>query len=221
MIVHVVTDRRRLSPGGDFVTSRDCLLQQARYAAEAGADHLQIRERDLEARALLSLVSDVLRITRGTITRVLVNDRLDVALAAGADGVHLRSDSMSPSAVRRLVPAGFLIGRSVHGPEEALQSADADYLIAGTVWPSASKDANHRPLGLDGLLAVTRAVDRPVLAIGGVTVDRISDVARAGASGMAAIGLFTGRGERLGCRADILEQVVRELRERFDAFGSR
>src|SRR5262249_25009457 len=152
--------------------ARSCLLAQARLAAEGGVDLIQVRERDLEAAALAALVSDLLAITRGTPTRIIVNDRLDVALAAGADGVHLRADSIAIAAARRLAPAGFLIGRSVHSVEEAAQSGDADYVVDGTVFPTPSKDASHRLLGIDGLRRLVASTPVPVLAIGGVTAER-------------------------------------------------
>jgi thiamine-phosphate diphosphorylase len=160
------------------------------------------------------------RLTRGTATRVVVNDRVDIALAAGADGVHLRGDSIAPETVRRITPARFLIGRSVHGAEEAAGVTGADYLIAGTVWPSASKPDDHHRLGLNGLAAVVEAVDVPVLAIGGVALDRIHDVSLAGAAGIAAIGLFMGDADH-DCRAVPLDAIVNELRAQFDTSGSR
>ena len=113
MILHLVTDRRRLATGA-AADLEACLLRQARFAVDVGVDVIQIRERDLEADALARLVSAVLTIATGSRTRVVVNDRVDVALACGAHGVHLRADSFEAGAARRLVPAGFLIGRSVH-----------------------------------------------------------------------------------------------------------
>jgi thiamine-phosphate diphosphorylase len=128
---------------------------------------------------------------RNTVTRVVVNDRLDVALTSGADGVHLRADSIPPEAARAIAPPGFLIGRSVHSLDEAVDaSAGVDYLIAGTVYPSASKPGMTEMLGLHGLAEIAGAVHVPVLGIGGITIDRLGDVARAGAAGVAAIGLF-------------------------------
>jgi thiamine-phosphate pyrophosphorylase len=175
---------------------RASLVAQVRCAIEAGIDVVQVRERDLESGALAALVSELVALAAaipGSATRILVNDRLDVALAAGAAGVHLRSDSMSPAAVRSMVPAGFVIGCSVHSPAEAAAiGAGADYLIAGTVWASDSKAGGHPVLGTGGLAAVVAAARVPVLAIGGVTVDRVGEVAAAGAAGIAAIGLFTG-----------------------------
>jgi thiamine-phosphate diphosphorylase len=207
----LVTDRRRLA-GGD-------LAAQVRGAVDLGIDVIHVRERDLEAGALAALVAELLVITKGTSTRLVVNDRIDVALACGADGVQLRGDSIPVAAARRIAPSGFLIGRSVHGVSEAIAAADADYLIAGTVFPSASKTAATPLLGIEGLRAVVRAVDRPVLAIGGVSDARIGEVADAGAAGFAAIGLFLPShpdAELRGIRLAELRQIVKRARSRFD-----
>src|SRR5205814_1224408 len=108
------------------------------WAVASAVDLIQVRERDLNAADLAALVSAVVKVSRGSGTRVLVNDRVDVALATGADGVHLRSDSVPADAVRRLVSAGFLIGRSVHRVDEAVAAGAVDYLIAGAVFPTRS-----------------------------------------------------------------------------------
>jgi thiamine-phosphate pyrophosphorylase len=218
-MICLVTDRRRLSPGDAVGAQRECLVAQVRHAVDAGVDLVQVRESDLEAGALASLVSQLLAIAKGTPTRIVVNDRIDVALASGADGVHLRGDSIPVSAARQLAPAGFLIGRSVHRVEEAIAAADADYLIAGTVFPSASKAAGAPLLGIEGLKAVVRSVERPVLAIGGIGDDRLGAVASAGAAGIAAIGWFMAKGDGQaggGCRAVPLRQIVERARSRFD-----
>jgi thiamine-phosphate pyrophosphorylase len=204
----LVTDRARLSPpGASRAASIERLTRQVARAVEAGVDLIQVRERDLDAGPLEAIVVRCLALARGSRTRILVNDRLDVALAAGAHGIHLRGDSMAPAAVRRLAPAGFLVGRSVHGPAGA--SADgADYLIAGTVFPSASKPVAAALLGLDGLRTVVRAAHVPVLAIGGLDEAHIAGVAAAGAAGVAAIGLFLD---------EPLPDIVARVRERFDS----
>jgi thiamine-phosphate pyrophosphorylase len=216
----LVTDRLRLAGAGAApVAARACLAAQARYAVEAGIDLLQVRERDLEAGELASLVRALLAITRGTPTRLVVNDRVDVALACGADGVHLRGDSVPVAAARRIVPPGFLIGRSVHGVEDAVASAAADYLIAGTAFATASKPGQVRVLGVEGLRSIANAVDRPVLAIGGILGDRLREVAAAGAAGFAAIGMFMASqsgAEAAPCRAVELRQTVKNARSRFD-----
>ena len=220
MILHLVTDRRRLAGPVPLEEARRCLLQQVRYAVDARIDCIIVRERDLEARDLADLTFAIVKLTRGTNTRVVVNDRVDVALASGADGVHLRSDSIPSAVVRRMTPDGFLVGRSVHSAEEAAAVTSVDYLIAGTVWSSASKQEGHQLLGLDGFSAVVSAVRVPVLAIGGVAIGRVGDVAAAGGAGIAAIGLFMGDADD-ECRAVQLAAVANEVRSRFDTSGSR
>jgi thiamine-phosphate pyrophosphorylase len=218
-MLYLVTDRQRLAGRGSFEDARRCLLQQAERAVDAGIDCIIVRERDLEARDLVQLTIDLVKRTRGTRTRVVVNDRVDVALASGADGVHLRGDSIAPEVVRRMTPDNFLLGRSVHGAEEAAAVTSVDYLIAGTVWASASKPEHHRLLGLDGFSEVVKASRVPVLAIGGVTIDRVQDVAIAGGAGVAAIGLFMGDTGRQ-CRAVQLDGIATEARARFDTSRS-
>ena len=188
----------------------------------AGVDVVQLREGDLAAGALASLVRGALELARGTATRVVVNDRLDVALACGADGVHLAGRSVPVGAARAVAPGGFLIGRSVHSVEEALaEGQGADYLIAGTVWRSASKPGLTRWLGVGGLRAIARAVRIPVLAVGGVTVDRVGEVRGAGAVGVAAIGAFLDEATPdLACRAMDLAGRCRNLRDAFDRGSS-
>ena len=220
MTICLVTDSRRLA-GSRAADSdrRRCLLAQARFAVDAGVDLIQVRERDLEAAALADNVSELLTVTRDTATRLVVNDRLDVALACGAAGVHLRADSIPIAAVRRLAPAGFLVGRSVHTAREATDASDADYLVAGTVFPSPSKALAHRLLGVDGLRAIVAAARVPVLAIGGISLDTVDAVAATGAAGVAAIGLFMqspGETKERACAATDLRAVVSGLRARFD-----
>lgn len=180
-------------------------------AARAGADLVHIRERQLNDRALLDFVRRAVDATGGTSTRVLVNERADVALAALAAGVHLRDDSMPASRVRAVVPDGFLIGRSVHSvaaAREAEADGGCDYLVFGTVFHSESKPEGHPTAGLDALECVCRAVRLPVMAIGGITEARAAEVARAGAAGIAAISLFAD--------AAAVGPAVAAVRRRFD-----
>jgi thiamine-phosphate diphosphorylase len=220
VIIHLITDRRRLAGGtAGPADTRLCLSSQIRHAVDAAVDVVQIRERDLDARELSSIVRAAVAQTRGTRTRVVVNDRVDVALACAADGVHLRADSVPAASVRRIAPAGFLVGRSVHSAEAARQADDGvDYLIAGTVWATESKPASAPLLGVAGLEAIVSAVDVPVLAVGGVSVERARDCAAGGAAGIAAIGLFLGS-PPAGCRATDLKETVGLLRSSFDSGG--
>ena len=186
-LICLVSDRRRVIPAGT-----DSLLRLIAHAASAGVDLVHIREPDLDDRRLAALVEAAVDAVHGTPARVVVNDRLDIALAAGAHGVHLRADSVSAARVRELAPGGFLIGRSVHGRAEAETAARSgvDFLVAGTIYPTVSKPENSPLLGVSGLAEVVRAVDVPVLAIGGVVADKVWDIAASGAAGVAAIGLF-------------------------------
>ena len=186
-------------------------LDTIREAARAGVDVIQVREPRLDDRTLVALVRAAIATVAGSGARVVVNDRLDVALAARADGVHLRGDSMAAADVRTLAPAGFIVGRSVHGVAEAVEverGGGCDYLVFGTVFESASKPPGHPAAGVDALGRVCAAVTLPVLAIGGVTLANADRVAAAGASGIAAIGLFAGRERVAG--------TVRAVRRLFD-----
>jgi len=187
LIEHFVTDRRR------FGLSTDALIDRAAEAARRGVDVIQVRERDLPDRDLVALVRRVVEVTAGTGARVLVNDRLDVAVAAGAAGVHLRSDSPSASRIRAIAGSGLLIGRSVHSTPEvdaAVADGGCDYLMFGTVFPSSGKPEGHPIAGLDALKDVCRRSPLPVVAIGGVDRSRVEHIEAAGAAGFAAVGLF-------------------------------
>ena len=190
-MICLVTDRSRLSAGTDNL---DRLVDLVAAAGRAGIELVQIRERDLETRTLGTLVSRCLEAVKGTGTKIVVNDRADVAAAVRADGVHLRGDSMPASVVRELIGGRALIGRSVHTAAETGAVAIAggvDYLIFGTLYQTASKAAEHPIAELDELSAACRAAAGiPVLAIGGMTVERAAAVAGAGAAGIAGIGLF-------------------------------
>jgi thiamine-phosphate pyrophosphorylase len=189
-VVCLITDRARV--GG-----ADGTVERVRWAARAGVHLVQVRERDLDGGPLTALVRRCVEAVRGSRARVLVNDRLDVALAAGAHGVHLRADSMPARTVRTLCPPGFVIGRSVHARDEAIAAAAAgglDYLLFGTVFPTASKPGREAT-GTSALAEVVAATAIPVLAVGGVSTDKVGDVAAAGAAGFAAIGMFADASE--------------------------
>jgi thiamine-phosphate diphosphorylase len=211
-------DRVAVRTGAAGRAVEDYLVAQVREAAAAGVDLVQVRELDLEARDLYRLIERCLDAAAGLPTRIVVNDRADVALATGAHGVHLRADSYPGERVRAIVPGGFLIGRSVHDPEEAgsvAASGSVDYIVFGTVFASASKAPGHRTAGLDGLAAAVRAAAPvPVLAIGGVSADSAAALRRAGAAGLAGIGLFLP-GEA-GAEAT-LDATVRRVRAAFDS----
>ncbi|MDX2150778.1 MAG: thiamine phosphate synthase [Bryobacteraceae bacterium] len=187
-----ITDRHGL--GG-----LDGLLANIGRVLKHGVTFLQIREKDLPARELFALVQTVLTLPNPHNTRILVNTRGDVALAAGAHGLHLPAGSPPPSLWRAIAPGGFQIGVSCHTVSELLAAQDegADYAVLGPIFSPRSKPDSRPPLGLAALADATRAVRIPVLALGGITTESAADCLAAGAAGIAAISLFQPPAETL------------------------
>jgi thiamine-phosphate pyrophosphorylase len=174
MIRCYVTDRRQAD-----------VVRCAGKAIADGVDLIQIREKDLSARELLHLACRVRDLAAGRATRILINDRLDIALAAGIAGVHLPSNGLPAASVRQLVST---LGISTHSLDEALaaEKAGVDFVIFGPVFETPGK----RAVGLEALRRVTSAVRVPVLAIGGIRPSNAGLVVQAGAAGFAAIRMF-------------------------------
>lgn len=156
----------------------------------AGLKAVQLREKDLAVRELLSLAEKLRESTRRHGARLFINDRADVALAVGADGVQRTGVSLPVWALRSISPTGFMIGASVHSVADAREAEPegADFLIFGPVYDTPSKRQYGEPQGLAALERVASAVRLPVLAVGGITPARIPEAMRAGAAGVAAIG---------------------------------
>lgn len=169
-------------------------LDLVRRATQAGVTAVQLREKSLSARALYELARQAASITRGTSTRLLVNDRADIARAAAADGVHLTARSMGADVIRRLFGAQFLIGASAHSLDEARRARDrgADFVLLGPIFDTPQKRSYGPPLGLDALRKTAAELRPfPVVAVGGITAENVACVFEAGASGVAAIRLFS------------------------------
>jgi thiamine-phosphate pyrophosphorylase len=211
-ILCYVTDQRALerasapSPGASSskqisTAATRLLLETIQSAIGAGINWIQIREKGLETRLLAHLVRVAIAASRESHTSILVNDRLDIALATGAAGVHLGETSLPVQAVaewrRSARRADFLIGASCHSPSGAQAAADsgADYILFGPIFPTPSKAAFGAPQGIERLREVCRSVGIPVLAIGGITVENARSCWAAGAAGVAAIRLFQQSGD--------------------------
>jgi thiamine-phosphate pyrophosphorylase len=180
-----ITDRRQLP-------SQDALLDCIARNLAAGVEWIQIREKDLSARELFALVQRVLHLPNAGRAKILVNTRVDLALAAGAAGAHLPDGSPEPRHWRAIAPHDFLIGVSCHDIDavRAAEREGADYVLYGPVFDPRSKSSHLPPLGLEALREAAHAVHIPVLALGGITKDNAADCVAAGAAGVAAISLF-------------------------------
>jgi thiamine-phosphate pyrophosphorylase len=206
-ILCYVTDRSSLHAAGE----RNCveaLLQKMEAAAAAGVDWIQLRENDLSGKECAGLTREALRrVVRASAntscaTRVLVNDRLDVALAEHAGGVHLGENSVSVEDARRVIaaaqppPQNFLVGVSCHSLEavKSAARAGADFIFFGPVFATPSKAVFGQPQGLARLAQACHAVEIPVLAIGGITLENAAECRASGAAGIAAIRLFQDAG---------------------------
>jgi thiamine-phosphate pyrophosphorylase len=184
------------------------ILEQVSAAVAAGIQLIQLREKRLPARVLFELVEQSAALTRQSAMRLLVNDRADVAAAAGADGVHLTTQSIDARAIRRTFGNNFLIGVSTHSLAEAevAKEEGADFIVFGPVFTTSSKEKFGAPAGLRKLERVANDLaPLPVLALGGIDVTNARDCLRTRASGIAGITLFA--------EPDRINEVVRKLRQ--------
>ncbi|HEV8641544.1 MAG TPA: thiamine phosphate synthase [Methylomirabilota bacterium] len=177
----LVTDRAQTGGRDLIAVVRDCLA--------AGLPAVQLREKDLGAEALAGLGRALRALTSARGALLIVNDRLDVALAVGADGVQRTSTSLPVADIRAIADKRLGIGASVHSREEAIAAAEAgaDWVVFGPIYDTPSKRHYGPPQGLGALERVASALDIPLIAIGGITPERVRDVRRSGATGVAAI----------------------------------
>jgi thiamine-phosphate pyrophosphorylase len=184
------------------------ILLQVSAAVSAGIQYVQLREKKLPARVLLELAVRAVKIAQSTATRVLVNDRADIAVAAGANGVHLTTQSLETAVVRKAFGDDLLIGTSTHSLADARMARDggADFVVFGPVFPTRSKQKYGPPLGLPALSRVASELSPfPVLALGDISPVNAAECLSAGASGIAGISLF--------CKPEDLALIANNIRE--------
>jgi thiamine-phosphate pyrophosphorylase len=198
----LVTDRHQTN-GRPLVP----LLQRVLTAA---APAIQLRERDLSARELVTLAREVQAVMASRRSQLLINDRIDVALALEGVGINLRSNSLPVSVARQLLGARRLLGISVHAVEEAVQAElqGADYVILGPIYETPSKQMFGPPLGIHTLEKACRLVRIPIIGIGGVTVARAREMRRAGAFGVAVITAILGAADVESASRELLDAVT-------------
>lgn len=198
----VITDPK-LAPGRDHVAI-------AAAALAGGADMIQLRDKAEDLRDLLRQAQAIRALCRSHGAIFIVNDRLDLALAAGADGVHMGQEDLPAEAARRLLPPGRILGVSTHNREqaEAARLAGADYIGFGPMFPTGTKDTGYTPRGLEGLREVRAAISLPILAIGGITLDTVDGVIAAGATAPAVISAIVAAPDIAGAAAAFRKRVA-------------
>ena len=197
--LHVLTDAR----GGAEA------LAVVQAAVGAGAPVVQVRHKECTDRALYEFAERVVEICRAGDARCIVNDRVDVALAVGADGTHLGADDLPVAAARRVAGPGHLLGGTARNPRQAreLVAAGADYLGVGPVYPTTTKTGLPDPMGPAGVAAVAQAVDVPVIAISGVTAEHVGELLAVGAWGVAVVGAVSGVADPAAATRRLLEEL--------------
>ncbi len=198
----VITDPK-LAPGRDHVAI-------AKAALAGGADMIQLRDKAGDLRELLPQARAIQALCRSQGAIFIVNDRLDLALAVGADGVHVGQEDLPAEAARRLLPPGRILGVSTHTPEqaEAARLAGADYIGFGPMFPTGTKDTGYSPRGLPGLRDLRAAISLPILAIGGITLDTVEGVIAAGATAPAVISAIVAAPDIAAAAAAFRERVA-------------
>lgn len=206
--LYVVTD--------EVVSGGRSHLECARAVVAGGADVVQLREKVKSAGEILTIARAMRAMTAGSGTLLIVNDRLDIALAAGADGVHLGQNDLPVAAARRIAPRPFLIGASVGDVGEAVRAEGdgADYVAVSPVYPTGSKADAGPGHGLETVTAVRRAVCIPVIGIGGISVANAAEVVRAGCDGCAIISAVLAQPDMVDAARSLRGVIIRALIDR-------
>lgn len=191
-------------------------LDIARGAIKGGAKIIQYRNKDASSRILLKEALELRDITAKENVLFIINDRLDIALAAGADGVHLGQDDLPYEAAREILGNKYIIGISATNLEEALEAAGkgADYIGLGPIFPTPSKDDAASPIGLEGLKATRSATDVPIVAIGGITSNNIEEVVAAGSDAIALISAVAAAPDMVAASRELAAKIERARQNR-------
>jgi thiamine-phosphate pyrophosphorylase len=207
--LYLITDRKQLKETSHFSLHTSHLLTTVRLALKGGVKAVQLREKDLNTRELLKLAYKMRALTNKYKAKLFINDRFDIALAVGADGVHLTQNSIPVYAVRDTVKKKLMIGVSTHSLKEAKEAekGGADFITFGPVYRTPSKLKYGEPLGLDTLRKVCGRTTIPVFAIGGIKGDKINDVMEEGAFGVAMISEILGAADIKNKAGEIVEMV--------------
>jgi len=185
------------------------LVEVVGEALSGGVRAIQLREKDLSTRELYYLADRLLSITRAAGAALLINDRVDVAMALGAEGVHLTRRSLPPKETRNLLGGDKLIGISCHSAAEVREAAEegVDFVVLGPIFETPSKAAYGPPLTTAALREARAVTSLPLLAIGGIKTDRIPEVVAAGADGVALISAVMAAPDPATATADLLAAV--------------
>ncbi|MFZ5863546.1 MAG: thiamine phosphate synthase [Nitrospirota bacterium] len=204
--IYLITDRRQVGDRG--------LVPTIESALRGGVRAVQLREKDLPVRGLLALARELRELTERAGAHLLINGRIDVMSAVGADGVHLRADSLPTAAARRVIGSGKLLGVSSHSMDEAVRAEEegADFVTFGPVYETPSKAGYGPPVGPEALRAVCRRLRIPVYALGGVSRARIGEVFAAGASGAAMISQIMSSGDSFTASRACVERARDAMR---------
>lgn len=202
----------RLYPLTDRCISGLSHAEQVSLLAQGGATLVQLREKTLSPREFYEAAAEALRVARVCGIRIIIDDRVDIALALKADGVHLGQDDLSPGAARRILGPEAIIGFSTHTLEQALAAIEMpiDYIAIGPIFGTSTKEKADPPLSIDGLRRVCKAVNtKPLVAIGGLTLENSAAVLAAGADALAIIGDIWIQPEQALLRTKMLVQTSR------------
>jgi len=187
----------------------------ARMALEGGADVIQLRDKTMPSRRLYQVASEIRALTLEAGALFIVNDRVDIALASMADGVHLGQQDLAVGEARRITPPDFIIGCSVGNPDEAelAEAAGADYIALSPIFPTTSKDDAGNGHGIATLRSIRSASSLPLVAIGGISRGNVAPVIAAGADGVAVISAVLGFEDVRSAAAELREAIRMAKRE--------